>query len=40
MESQALGADVGLSLIHLLGDADSMLRDRNAQVRGIDWGVV
>jgi hypothetical protein len=30
MEASALGNDVGLNLIHLLGDADSILRDRNA----------
>ena len=34
MESSALGADVGLSLIHLLGDTESVLRERNAQVGG------
>jgi len=42
MEASALGSDVGLSLIHLLGDTDSMLKDRNAQVRGARplWGAL
>jgi hypothetical protein len=35
MEASALGGDVGLNLIHLLGDADSMLKNRNAQVGGV-----
>ncbi|GBF94222.1 hypothetical protein Rsub_06492 [Raphidocelis subcapitata] len=38
MEASALGDDVGMNLIHLLGDADSILRDRNAALRGSDAG--
>ncbi|KAI8469134.1 MAG: hypothetical protein J3K34DRAFT_386003 [Monoraphidium minutum] len=40
MESSALAGDVGLNLIHLLGDADSILRDRNAAAQGDGAGAL
>ena len=34
MESAALGPDVGMNLIHLLGDTESILKERNARLAG------